>query len=68
MCLLDLILDLALTSESGMIEEVQVKEHLSASDHNILIWHLKCETKVARSEMKKFTRLLQGCLEQITKQ
>ena len=37
-----------------MIAEVQVKEHLSTSDHNILVWHLKCETKIARSETKKF--------------
>ena len=49
------ILDLVLTSEPGMIEEVQVqvKEHLSTSDHSILVCHLKCETKVAKSEMKK---------------
>ena len=48
------ILDLVLISEPGMIEEVQVKEHFSTSGHNILVWHLKCEAKVSKSEMKKF--------------
>ena len=36
-----------------MVKEVQVKEHFSTSDHNMLVWHLKCETKVAKSETKK---------------
>ena len=40
------ILDLILTTEPNMVEELQVRENLGTSDHNIILWRLVCEVKV----------------------
>ena len=42
----DNILDLVFTSEEGMVDDVQVKEHLANSDHNIIVWRLICKTEL----------------------
>jgi len=36
-----------------MVDEVQIKEHFSMSDHNIMVWQLQCDTTTRKSEMKK---------------
>ena len=40
------ILDLVFTSDPGMVEDLQVVEHLGNSDHNSLIWKLICNSTV----------------------
>ena len=48
------ILDLILTSESNMVDQVQVKEHLATSYHNILMWKLCCDIKIGESKREKY--------------
>ena len=40
------ILDLVFTSDPGMVEDLQVVEHLGNSDNNSLIWKLICNSTV----------------------
>ena len=40
------ILDLVLSTEEGMIENITVDEHLANSDHNIVCFNLVAETKI----------------------
>ena len=40
------ILDLVLTSEESMVEELQVLQHLANSDHNIILFKLVCSTVI----------------------
>ena len=40
------ILDLVLTTDPGMVEEVQVRENLANCDHNILIWEVNCNASL----------------------
>jgi len=35
-----------------VVAEVQIKEHFSTSDHNIMVWQLKCDTTTRKSEKK----------------
>jgi hypothetical protein len=36
------ILDLVITTDPGMVENVEIKEHLGNGDHNIITWNLIC--------------------------
>ena len=42
----DNILDLVLSSEGNMVEDLFVLEHLANSDHNIITWKTTCETVI----------------------
>jgi len=33
--------------------QVQIKKHFSTSNHNIMVWQLKCDTTTRKSEMNK---------------
>ena len=48
------VLDLILTSEEGMIDNVTVNEHLSNSDHNILLFNLVLKTTTHTSKQIKY--------------
>jgi hypothetical protein len=39
------VLDLVLSSNDGMVENLEVKEHLGNSDHNTICWNLICDIK-----------------------
>jgi ribonuclease P/MRP protein subunit RPP40 len=47
-------LDLVLTSEETMIENLEIKEHLGTSDHNIVTWKLICKTDMSRTNTKYY--------------
>lgn len=40
------ILDLVITTEPGMVENLTIEEHFGSSDHNIVIWDLISETEL----------------------
>lgn len=40
------VLDLVISSDEKLVENVQVIEHLGNSDHNSITWELKCNIKV----------------------
>jgi hypothetical protein len=48
------ILDLVFTSESSMVENLEIKEHLSTSDHNIICWDLICKTDISQTSVIKY--------------
>ena len=48
------VLDLVLTSEEAMIENLEIKENLSTSDHNIIYWHLITKTEMHQNTATKF--------------
>lgn len=47
------ILDLVLSSNEGMVEKLEVKEHLGNSDHNTLCWDLICNSKQVVTEKRQ---------------
>ena len=49
-------MDLVFTSEPGMVEDLQVVEHLGTSDHNSLNWTLICNSTVIlnKQQIKQF--------------
>jgi hypothetical protein len=47
-------LDLILTSEENMIEDVVVREHLGNSDHNIVTWKLVYKTEINRGDKQLY--------------
>jgi hypothetical protein len=47
----DNILDLVFTSEDNMVENIEVREHFSSSDHNIIVWTLNCKTVMNENHM-----------------
>ena len=49
------ILDLLLSSERNMVEEMEVKCPVSTSDHNVLIFKLNCMIEVDRKQMKNLS-------------
>jgi hypothetical protein len=48
------VLDLVLTSEHSMIDNVEVKEHFATSDPNILMWKVLCKTELHISNNKRY--------------
>jgi hypothetical protein len=48
------ILDLVFTSEEGMVENVEIKEHFSTSDHNIVCWNLITKTDMLQTNTLKY--------------
>ena len=50
----DNILDLVLSSEENMVEDLLVLEHLANSDHNIITWKTTCETVINKNCRKTF--------------
>ena len=50
----DNILDLVLSSEENMVDELFVLEHLANSDHNIITWKTTCETVINKNFRKTF--------------
>jgi hypothetical protein len=46
------ILDLVLTSEVGMVDKVEIIEHLGNSDHNIIVWELLCDASIGKSKQQ----------------
>lgn len=48
------ILDLVFTSEESMIDNIEVREHLSTSDHNILCWNLITKTEISSSNAVRY--------------
>ena len=48
------ILDLVLSSEQNMIEEVEVECPVSNSDHNVLLFKLNCKTEWVKKMMKNY--------------
>jgi hypothetical protein len=50
----DNILDLVLTTEPNMVENLQVIEHLSTADHNIIVWDLITSTKMAEQNKENY--------------
>ena len=48
------ILDLVLTSESSMVDTVEVREHFATSDHNILMWKVQCKTEMHASSSVRY--------------
>jgi ribonuclease P/MRP protein subunit RPP40 len=52
------ILDLILSTEPGMVENLEVREKLGKSDHNIVTWTLVCEVslKVDNSVKRDYNR------------
>ena len=49
------ILDLVLTTEADMVDDVFVDSPLSNSDHNILSWIFKCSTIIEEKLVKDFS-------------
>ena len=43
------ILDLILSSEENMVEDLFVLEHLANSDHNVITWKTTCETVINKN-------------------
>ena len=50
----DNILDLVLSSEENMVEDLFVLEHLANSDHNIITWKTTCEMVINKNFRKTF--------------
>ncbi|XP_014675988.1 PREDICTED: uncharacterized protein LOC106815965 [Priapulus caudatus] len=50
----DSILDLVLTTEPPLVENLQVREHLSNSDHSIVTWDLVVEVDVPTNLMEVY--------------
>jgi hypothetical protein len=48
------ILDLVLTSESSMVDTVEVREHFATSDHNVLMWKVQCKTELHESSTVRY--------------
>jgi len=48
------ILDLLLTTEKNMVEEVEVTCPISNSDHNVLIFKLNCKIEMVKKQMKNY--------------
>jgi len=48
------VLDLVFTSEEAMIEDLEVKEHFSTSDHNIICFNLISKTDMPLSNVIKY--------------
>src|SRR6267154_294175 len=48
------VLDLVFTSEEAMIENLEVKEHFSTSDHNIVCWNLISKNEMPLSNVMKY--------------
>ena len=48
------VLDLIFTSEEGMIEDLEVREHFSTSDHNILCWKLITKTELLNYNVARY--------------
>jgi endonuclease/exonuclease/phosphatase family metal-dependent hydrolase len=44
------ILDLVISSNVNMVNDVQVLEHLGNSDHNILVWNLICDVGMIKNK------------------
>ena len=38
------VLDFIVSSEVGMVENLEIREHISSSDHNLLVWELVSKT------------------------
>ena len=47
------ILDLVMTTEANMVENIQVIEHFCNSDHNIIVWDLVLTTHIMDKMHKK---------------
>ena len=52
----DNILDLVLSSEEDMVEELFVLKHLANSDHNIITWKTTCETAINKNFRKTLSQ------------
>jgi hypothetical protein len=50
----DNILDLVISSEEGMVENLTVDEHLGNSDHNMVCFQLVCETKITAVDQVRY--------------
>jgi hypothetical protein len=46
-------LDLVLSSNDGMVENLEVKEHLGNSDHNTICWNLICDIEQVVTENRQ---------------
>ena len=44
------ILDLVISSNENMVDDVKVLEHLGNSDHNILVWNLICDVGLIKNQ------------------
>ena len=44
------VLDLVITSDVNMVENLRVLEHLGGSDHNIITWQLICNVGIGKSK------------------
>ena len=45
------ILDLVITTEPGMVENLTVEEPLGSSDHNIVLWNMISETVIELNDV-----------------
>jgi hypothetical protein len=43
-----------LTSEIGMVDKVEIIEHLGNSDPNIIIWKLLCDASISKQQIRLF--------------
>src|SRR3989442_888635 len=50
----DSILDLVLSTEKDMVEDLLISNPISNSDHSVLLWNLECETVMEDCMIKQF--------------
>ena len=48
------VLDLVLPSEVGMVGNLEICEHFSNSDHNLLVWDLVCKTNITSNNQTDY--------------
>ena len=49
------ILDLVLTTEANMVDEIAIDSPLANSDHNILVWSFKCSSAIGEKNVKDYS-------------
>lgn len=45
------LLDLVLIPEIGIMDKVEIIEHLGNNDHNTVVWELICDTSISKRKI-----------------